>query len=56
VQRRWVYLQGCVSTRDLARRLERVAKAVSDVETVVPDLMTGTRGKPAYPLKEQDKE
>jgi len=28
VQRRWVYLQGCVPTRDLARRLERAAKAV----------------------------
>jgi len=59
VQRRWVYLQGCVPTRDLARRLERAAKAVPDVETVVPDLMTGTRGKAPYPLatnQEKDKE
>ncbi|MDM0075674.1 BON domain-containing protein [Variovorax sp. J2P1-59] len=59
VQRRWIYLQGCVPTRDLARRLERAAKAVPDVETVVPDLMTGTRGKPPYPLattQEKDKE
>ena len=48
VQRRWVYLQGCVPTPALARKLERAARAVPDVETVVPDLMTGTRGKPPY--------
>jgi osmotically-inducible protein OsmY len=50
IQRRWVYLQGCVPTPALARRLERAARAVPDVETVVPDLMTGTRGKPPYPV------
>jgi hypothetical protein len=50
VQRRWVYLQGCVPTPALAKRLERAARAVPDVETVVPDLMTGTRGKPPYPV------
>jgi len=50
VQRRWVYLQGCVPTPALARRLERAARAVPDVETVVPDLMIGTRGKPPYPV------
>ncbi|MGJ7509182.1 BON domain-containing protein [Variovorax sp. GT1P44] len=50
VQRRWIYLQGCVPTPELARRLESAAKAVPDVETVVPDLMIGTRGKPPYPL------
>ena len=50
VQRRWVYLQGCVPNAALAKRLERAARAVPDVETVVPDLMTGTRGKPPYPV------
>ena len=50
IQRRWVYLQGCVPSRELAKRLERAAKSVPDVETVVPDLMIGTRGKPTYPL------
>ena len=50
VQRRWVYLQGCVPTPELAKRLERAARAVPDVETVVPDLMIGTRGKPPYPV------
>ena len=50
VQRRWVYLQGCVPDAALVRRLERAARTVADVETVVPDLMVGTRGKPPYPL------
>lgn len=49
LQRRWVYLQGCVPSAALARRLERAARAVPDVETVVPDLMVSTRGKPPYP-------
>ena len=48
IQRRWVYLQGCVPSAALARKLERAARAVPDVETVVPDLMIGTRGKPPY--------
>lgn len=50
VQRRWIYLQGCVPTRELARRLEQAAKAMPDVETVVPDLTIGTHDKPPYPL------
>ncbi len=50
VQRRWVYLQGCVPSAGLARRLERAAKAVPDVELVVPVLMQGTRGRPPYPV------
>ncbi|WP_256354227.1 BON domain-containing protein [Variovorax sp. dw_308] len=54
VQRRWVYLQGCVPTRDLAVRLERAARGAKDVETVVPDLMVGTRGRAPYPLNEDE--
>jgi hypothetical protein len=50
VQRRWVYLQGCVPNAALARRLERAARAVPEVETVVPDLMVGTHGRPPYPV------
>ena len=50
IQRRWVYLQGCVPSAALAKRLERAARALPDVETVVPDLMIGTRGKPTYPV------
>ncbi|MDM0039146.1 BON domain-containing protein [Variovorax sp. J22G21] len=54
VQRRWVYLQGCVPTRALAQRLERAARAVKDVETVVPDLMIGTRGRAPYPVNDEE--
>ncbi|MBO9514170.1 MAG: BON domain-containing protein [Variovorax sp.] len=50
VQRRWIYLQGCVPTRRVGEQLERAARAVPDVENVVNDLMVGTRGKPSYPL------
>lgn len=50
VQRRWIYLQGCVPTRRMGEQLESAARAVPDVETVVNDLMVGTRGKPSYPL------
>jgi len=53
IQRRWVYLQGCVPSNALARKLEHAARAVADVETVVPDLMIGTRGKPPYPTSGQ---
>jgi osmotically-inducible protein OsmY len=50
IQRRWVYLQGCVPSHELALRLEHAARAVPDVEAVVPDLMVGSRGKPSYPV------
>jgi hypothetical protein len=50
IQRRWVYLQGCVPSHELALRLEHAARAVPDVEAVVPDLMLGSRGKPSYPV------
>ncbi|MFH0133065.1 BON domain-containing protein [Variovorax sp. VaC1] len=53
VQRRWVYLQGCVSNAALAKKLEHAARALPDVEAVVPDLMVGTRGKPPYPLADR---
>lgn len=48
IQRRWVYLQGCVPSRELSRRLELAARGVPDVELVLPQLMTGTNGKPPY--------
>ncbi|RYF69768.1 MAG: BON domain-containing protein [Comamonadaceae bacterium] len=50
VQRRWVYLQGCMPSRTLADRLVRAARAVPDVEAVVPDLLVGTHGRPPYPV------
>jgi hypothetical protein len=50
VQRRWVFLEGCVSSTAQARALERAARQVPDVETVVPMLSVGTRQAPRYPI------
>ena len=50
IQRRWVYLQGCVPSRELAAALDRAARTVPDVEVVLPNLMIGTRGRPPYPI------
>ena len=38
IQRRWVFLEGCVPSPQLAQQLESAARAVPDVETVVPAL------------------
>ena len=48
IQRRWVYLQGCVPSRSMAAALDRAARTVPDVEVVLPELMVGTRGHPPY--------
>lgn len=50
VQRRWVFLHGCVSSQAQAARLEQAARAVPDVEAVVTALSTGTRGPAPYPV------
>ena len=52
IQRRWVYLQGCVPSRELAAALDRAARTVPDVEVVLPNLMIGTRGRPPYPKRD----
>lgn len=49
IQRRWVFLQGCVSSADLAARLEAAARAVPEVEAVVPTLDAGATETPSYP-------
>ncbi|MDW5441349.1 BON domain-containing protein [Polaromonas sp. SM01] len=51
IQRRWVFLEGCVSQPALIPRLVQAAQAVPDVEAVVPLLMTGTRAKPRYAVQ-----
>jgi hypothetical protein len=48
VQRRWVLLQGCVSSPEQIPLLEQAARAVPEVESVVPMLMLGTTGSPRY--------
>lgn len=53
VQRRWVFLEGCVARADQAEALERLVRAIDDVEQVVTTLQVGERGDGGptpYPL------
>jgi hypothetical protein len=53
VQRRWVWLEGCVSTPEQAAELERIVRLIDDVEAVIPQLVVGTAlpaGTPPYRL------
>lgn len=48
-ERRFITLQGCVGTREQAARAEEIARAVPDVELVLPWLAVG--GEPVrYPV------
>ena len=47
-QRRWVFLKGCVRTKDEATALERLVRDIDDVEQVINELSVGTSAKPAY--------
>jgi hypothetical protein len=47
-RRRWVWLQGCVATAELAAEAESIVRAIDDVEGVVNELMVGTEGAPPY--------
>ena len=47
-QRRWVTLQGCVTSKEQANALVEAIGAVDDVERVVDETMVGTKGKPPY--------
>lgn len=49
IQRRWVFLEGCVPSAQLARELERAAASVPEVETVVPLLGIGPPTAPGAP-------
>jgi hypothetical protein len=46
VQRRWIFIQGCVDRMSKKKRLESIAAAVPDVEHVFVDVTTNPR-KPA---------
>jgi hypothetical protein len=51
VQRRWVWLEGCVARPEQAEALERLVRQIDDVEQVVPELQVGARpavGGPPY--------
>jgi BON domain len=47
-QRRWVWLQGCVSSPEQSAQAETLARRLDDVEGVVNQLMVGTAGQPPY--------
>jgi hypothetical protein len=48
IQRRWVFLEGCVTSAEQAAQLEQAARTVPDVEAVVPALDVGAVKKPRY--------
>ena len=48
MQRRWVWLKGCVSKPEQREGLERLVRLIDDVEGVVNELMVGTGDKPPY--------
>ena len=47
-RRRFVWLQGCVATAELAAEAERILRGIDDVEGVVNEIMVGTGGVPPY--------
>jgi hypothetical protein len=52
-QRRWVWLKGCVATKQQALDLEQMVRLIDDVEAVIPQLIVGTTmrsGTPVYRL------
>lgn len=54
VQRRFVFVQGCVSQRGHIARWEAIAKQAPDVDYVSVDLLVGTRpanGRMPYPVQ-----
>lgn len=48
VQRRWVFLQGCVHSEEQGRALEAAVRNIDDVEAVIGQWMVGTSGAPPY--------
>lgn len=47
-QRRWVFLKGCVASKQQGDALESAVRRVDDVEAVINELMVGSTGKPRY--------
>lgn len=48
VQRRWVFLQGCVRSEEQGRALEAAVRDIDDVGAVIGQWMVGTSGTPPY--------
>lgn len=53
VQRRWVFIQGCVDDAAKKQRLERLARSVPDVERVFVDVVSKRGKPPPYPVMTQ---
>ena len=53
IQRRWVFLKGCIASADQAAQLERAARAVPDVEGAVSNVSVGAVKKPRYRTVDQ---
>jgi BON domain-containing protein len=51
IQRRWVFLEGCVDSRERIAQLERAAMQVPEVESVLPTLSVGGEA-PRYQLRD----
>ena len=51
IQRRWVYLQGCVASGPQREALERAVRGIDDVEAVIDELMVG-HDTPRYRVAE----
>ena len=47
-QRRWVWLQGCVTSADESAALEKLIRNIDDVEAVINELSIGVDSKPPY--------
>lgn len=53
VERRYVYLKGCVRTQEQAEQLEKSAALVDDVMGVINELSVGTAAPPRYAVSER---
>jgi hypothetical protein len=48
VQRRWVWLQGCVNSETESQEVERLIRNIDDVEAVINELSIGVDKQPRY--------
>jgi hypothetical protein len=48
VQRRWVWLQGCVNSETESEEVERLIRNIDDVEAVINELSVGVARQPRY--------
>lgn len=54
VQRRFVYVEGCMRDRRVLRGLEAFVRRTPDVELVNINVMQGSQGKPPYAVRVTD--